>query len=55
MTLTELKKKSTALRKKIQKCVDADSEWTSPRGNGTNAFEAIEAAIVFDELIQQTQ
>ena len=55
MTLTQLKKKSAALRKAIEKCLDQDSEWTSPRGNGTSAFEAIEAAIAFDELIQKTK
>lgn len=55
MTLDELKQRAQALVDEIQQCLDEDSEWTSPQGNGTNAFEAIEAAIAFNKLIQDTK
>ena len=53
MNAKELKKKSKAMLNDIEKAMLEDSEWTSPSGNGVNAFEAVEAARAFNKLIQK--
>lgn len=55
LTLEELKSKAEDLYAKIERCAEEDQEWTSPRGNGTNPFEASEAALAFIELIRRTR
>ena len=55
MNLLQLKKAATKLLKQIESCADKDQEWTSPGGNGRNAWESLEAAKAFNDLIQSTK
>jgi hypothetical protein len=53
LTVKEVKREAEKLYRQILDCLDKDSEWTSPRGNGVYSGAAYQTASAFMALIRR--